>query len=119
MRSRCEASGWLAVVVRSRDSTEAPTQQYPDYSAGAAQSGPQTPIYVQAPTPPKNRGNRGAGILIALLATVATSGAVLWQAPQHSVGVVLVLLALGALSLAPRLSVLMSGLSDFMLLSIR
>jgi hypothetical protein len=30
----------------------------------------QTPIYVQAPIAPKNRGNRGAGILIALLSTV-------------------------------------------------
>ena len=30
----------------------------------------QTPIYVQAPTPPKDRGNRGAGVLIALLATL-------------------------------------------------
>lgn len=51
--------------------TDAPTQQHPDYSAGQTQSAPQTPIYVQAPTPPKNRGNRGPGILIALLATVA------------------------------------------------
>ncbi|GAB3121811.1 hypothetical protein [Glaciibacter psychrotolerans] len=30
-----------------------------------------TPIYVQAPTPPTPAGNRGGGILIALLATVA------------------------------------------------
>ena len=30
----------------------------------------QSPIYVQAPTKPKNRSNRGGGILIALLATV-------------------------------------------------
>jgi hypothetical protein len=50
---------------------DALTQQYPDYSTGTAQPAPQTPIYVQAPTPPKNRGNRGSGILIALLATVA------------------------------------------------
>jgi len=31
---------------------------------------PQAPIYVQAPTKPKDRSNRGGGILIALLATV-------------------------------------------------
>ncbi|WP_104127846.1 hypothetical protein [Cryobacterium sp. Y57] len=30
----------------------------------------QSPIYVQAPTKPKNRSNRGGGVLIALLATV-------------------------------------------------
>ncbi len=30
-----------------------------------------TPIYVQAPVPPRNKGNRGPGILIALIATVA------------------------------------------------
>lgn len=43
------------------------TQQYPEYTAAAPAP---TPIYVQAPTPPRNRGNRGPGILIALLATV-------------------------------------------------
>jgi hypothetical protein len=32
---------------------------------------PVTPVYVAAPTQPKRKGNRGAGILIALLATVA------------------------------------------------
>lgn len=36
----------------------------------APQPGPQT-IYVQAPTPPKARGNRGFGVLVALLGTVA------------------------------------------------
>lgn len=45
----------------------APTSEYPAYQSGAA---PQSPIYVQAPIPPKKRGNRGIGILIALLATV-------------------------------------------------
>ncbi|MET0977002.1 MAG: hypothetical protein ABWX82_15175 [Leifsonia sp.] len=29
----------------------------------------QTPIYVQAPTPPVNKGNRGFGILVGLIAT--------------------------------------------------
>jgi hypothetical protein len=45
----------------------------PEYTpAPAAPVAPvqQAPIYVQAPTPPKNRGNRAGGILIALLATV-------------------------------------------------
>ena len=53
-----------------------------DYSASAPAGGPvgaaaptltpgaQGPIYVQAPTKPKTRSNRGGGILIALLATV-------------------------------------------------
>lgn len=53
----------------------------PEYSnAAAATTNPAfapaaasiaTPIYVQAPTPPKDKGNRAGGILIALLATVA------------------------------------------------
>lgn len=38
-------------------------------AAGAAR--PAGPVYVTAPTPPKRRGNRRAGILIALVATVA------------------------------------------------
>jgi hypothetical protein len=57
--------------------THTATSQQPDYApeytpAPAAPVAPvqQTPIYVQAPTPPKNRGNRAGGILIALLATV-------------------------------------------------
>ena len=36
----------------------------------AALAAPQT-IYVQAPTPPKSRGNRGFGVLVALIGTVA------------------------------------------------
>ena len=36
----------------------------------AAFAAPQT-IYVQAPTPPKARGNRGFGVLVALIGTVA------------------------------------------------
>jgi hypothetical protein len=51
----------------------AATSRYPEYSqAPAAPVAPvqHTPIYVQAPTPPKNRGNRAGGILIALLATL-------------------------------------------------
>ena len=36
----------------------------------AAFAAPQT-IYVQAPTPPKTRGNRGFGVLVALIGTIA------------------------------------------------
>lgn len=35
---------------------------------------PQTPIYVQAPTPPAAVGNRGGGILIALVAAAVFAG---------------------------------------------
>ena len=45
---------------------DAPAPAAPAYTAPAAQS----PIYVQAPTKPRPRSNRGGGILIALLATV-------------------------------------------------
>ena len=48
------------------ESIDAPTAAAPAYTAPAAQS----PIYVQAPTKPRVRSNRGGGILIALLATV-------------------------------------------------
>lgn len=51
-----------------------------------------------------------ASACACLLCTVAMSGAVLWPVPRHSVGVALALLALGSLSLAPRLSVMLSGL---------
>ncbi|MBG6213153.1 hypothetical protein RCH23_000757 [Cryobacterium sp. CAN_C3] len=43
-----------------------PVGHAPSDTAPAQQ---QPPIYVQAPTKPKNRSNRGGGILIALLAT--------------------------------------------------
>jgi len=45
---------------------DAPAAAAPAYVAPAAQS----PIYVQAPSKPRVRSNRGGGILIALLATV-------------------------------------------------
>ncbi|WP_438854057.1 hypothetical protein [Agromyces sp. M3QZ16-3] len=45
---------------------------------GAATAAPEAPapplpqtIYVQAPTPPKDKGNRGFGVLVGLVATVA------------------------------------------------
>lgn len=46
-----------------------------------------------------------------LLGAAPLSGAVLWRLPAHSVGVMLGLLALGALSMAPRLSVVLCGLA--------
>jgi hypothetical protein len=45
---------------------------------------PVTPIYVQRPEPPKKRSNRGLGILIALVGTVAF--ALLWAAIVALVG---------------------------------
>ncbi|MFF2369843.1 hypothetical protein [Agromyces sp. NPDC058110] len=42
----------------------------PEPALGAPGSVPQT-IYVQAPTPPKNKGNRGFGVLVAAIGTVA------------------------------------------------
>jgi len=61
-------------------------------TAGAATAaavpapGPQavTPIYLQRPEPPKKKSNRGVGILIALVGTVAF--AVLWAAAVLIVG---------------------------------
>jgi hypothetical protein len=67
------ASGSSATANAAADDTA--TSRYPEYTqapAAVATAAPvqPTPIYVQAPTPPRNRGNRGPGILIALLATV-------------------------------------------------
>jgi len=49
-----------------------PRAEYPEYvpAATATQTATQQPIYVQAPTPPRNRGNRATGVLVAALATV-------------------------------------------------
>ncbi|MEJ3404465.1 hypothetical protein WDJ51_06950 [Rathayibacter sp. YIM 133350] len=52
------------------------TEQYPGAYAAptpndAYPAQQPTPIYVQAPTPPVNKGNRGFGILVGLLATLA------------------------------------------------
>jgi hypothetical protein len=54
--------------------------------AAAAAPGPQpvSPIYLQRPEPPKKKSNRGVGILIALVGTVAF--AVLWAAAVLIVG---------------------------------
>ena len=58
--------GSNGATIRSDDSVE--REQYPEYNPEQPVS--QTPIYVQAPTPPRNRSNRGFGIMVALLATV-------------------------------------------------
>ncbi len=54
---------------------EAPTTEPPAPVAPAAPAPPAEPeqraIYVQAPTPPRPRGNRGFGVLVGLIATVA------------------------------------------------
>ncbi|KQO97392.1 CvpA family protein [Leifsonia sp. Leaf264] len=44
---------------------EPPAAEYPNDAYPA----PATPIYVQAPTPPVDKGNRGFGILVGLIAT--------------------------------------------------
>lgn len=58
--------GSNGATIRSDDSVA--REQYPEYNPEQPVS--QTPIYVQAPTPPRNRSNRGFGILVALLAAV-------------------------------------------------
>ena len=47
-----------------------PSDYAPTTPATTATPPVQTPIYVQAPTPPKDRSNRGGGVLIALVATL-------------------------------------------------
>ncbi len=53
-------------TIRSDESVA--REQYPEYNP--AQPVAPTPIYVQAPTPPRKKGNRGFGVLVALLATI-------------------------------------------------
>jgi hypothetical protein len=89
-----------AEAANLRQSGQAPTVAYAPASAGeataapaagpgASASGPQpvTPIYLQRPEPPKKKSNRGVGILIALVGTLAF--AVLWAAAVLIVGSVL------------------------------
>jgi len=90
-----------AEAANLRQTGEAPTTAYATAPAGeataagatgvaagaaAATSAPQpvTPIYLQRPEPPKKKSNRGVGILIALVGTVAF--AVLWAAAVLIVG---------------------------------
>jgi hypothetical protein len=56
-------------VVPTSTAPVAPTVDQP-----ATQQFAPTPIYVTAPTPPRNAGNRAAGILIGLLATLVFAG---------------------------------------------
>lgn len=63
------AAGATAVAPETvaPEAYEAPAASYPNDAYPA----PATPIYVQAPTPPVNKGNRGFGILVGLIATAA------------------------------------------------
>jgi hypothetical protein len=47
---------------RDRDRDDAPTDRTTDATS--------RPVYVQAPTPPKKKGNRGFGVLVGVLATL-------------------------------------------------
>jgi len=86
-----------AEAANLRQSGQAPTVAYapatageataaPAAGPGASAPGPQpvTPIYLQRPEPPKKKSNRGVGILIALIGTLAF--AVLWAAAVLIVG---------------------------------
>ncbi|MGH1549445.1 hypothetical protein ACRAWB_09840 [Leifsonia poae] len=94
-----------AEAANLRENTDAPTTAYPTVpvgeatstgapaTAGAAAAGaattaaapqPVAPIYLARPEAPKKKSNRGVGILIALVGTVAF--AVLWAAAVLIVG---------------------------------
>ncbi|MGN6760041.1 MAG: hypothetical protein ACTHJI_01745 [Leifsonia sp.] len=86
-----------AEAANLRQSGQAPTVAYapatageataaPAAGPGASAPGPQTvtPLYLQRPEPPKKKSNRGVGILIALIGTLAF--AVLWAAAVLIVG---------------------------------
>ncbi|TFB73673.1 hypothetical protein E3O06_07530 [Cryobacterium glaciale] len=57
-------------VVGTATGVEQPVEEVTVATAPSYTPPAQSPIYVQAPTKPKDRSNRGGGILIALLATV-------------------------------------------------
>ncbi|SEM89065.1 hypothetical protein E3O25_10270 [Cryobacterium sp. TMT1-3] len=57
-------------IVATAAAVEQPVEDVPVAAAPTYTPPTQSPIYVQAPTKPKDRSNRGGGILIALLATV-------------------------------------------------
>lgn len=81
-----------AATVRQAETTGAPTTGAPTTAYGtppadgtaAPAPQPVAPIYLQRPEPPKKKSNRGIGILIALVGTVAF--AVLWAAAVVIVG---------------------------------
>ena len=60
------------VVTQDQATAEhAPVTDYtPGYTPAVPVQAPAGPIYIQAPAPPVEKGNRGAGVLLALLATV-------------------------------------------------
>jgi hypothetical protein len=59
-------NAWTAEPTTTDSAATGPTTTEPATVAAPAAS----TVYVSTPTPPKNKGNRGAGILIAVLATV-------------------------------------------------
>ncbi|MEB0002145.1 hypothetical protein QN357_04220 [Cryobacterium sp. RTC2.1] len=60
------------VATQDRTAAEhAPVTDYtPGYTPAVPVQAPAGPIYIQAPAPPVDKGNRGAGVLLVLLATV-------------------------------------------------
>lgn len=73
------------VVVEQPDGV--PTSQARDGEIRIDANHPMAALYMQSPMPPEIRGNRGAGVLISLLATIAfallyTGVIALWQAPN-------------------------------------
>lgn len=58
-----------APAAPAADAPGAPDQAATATPPQATATAQQTPIYVQAPAPPRDKGNRGAGLLIALLST--------------------------------------------------
>ncbi|AMB57662.1 hypothetical protein [Microterricola viridarii] len=66
------AAGAAAAAATVANPTAPGATYDPNTVAAAGQYAPgMQPIFVQAPTPPSPKGNRGAGILIGLIATVA------------------------------------------------
>jgi hypothetical protein len=55
---------------RSAADRDAADRDAADRNADRSDDAAQRPVYVQAPTPPKKKGNRGFGVLVGVLATV-------------------------------------------------
>ena len=70
------------------EAAPAPTAPVRDGEIRISADHPMAALYMQSPTPPEMRGNRGAGVLISLLATVAfailyAGVLALWLAPNY------------------------------------
>lgn len=80
-----EAPDEAAAVAKTSPAAEAPAR---DGEIRISADHPMAALYMQSPMPPEMRGNRGAGVLIALLATVAfalvyAGVLALWLAPTY------------------------------------